>query len=118
MNDDNQPMEINIEQLLMELGLADADEETKQEIAEMFQSIIDAKLRLYLMDILTQEEAERVDKMDEDQTIQFFEEEKNIDFDALILTIAEESRQEMIQDAAYIQGQIDATFDEEDSANS
>jgi alkyl hydroperoxide reductase subunit AhpF len=110
---DQKPVEINIEQLLIELGLADADDATKKEMAEMFQSIIDAKLKLYLMDSLNEEEAKKIDGLSEDETIKFFEEEKGIDFDALILAIAQESRDEMVQDAAYIQGQIDATFDKD-----
>ena len=113
---DNQPLEINIEQLLEELGLKDADEETKKEMAEMFQSIIDAKLKLYLMDSLDEEEAKKVDGLSEEETIKFFEEEKGIDFDALIMAIDKESREEMIQDAAYIQGQIDANFSEDEAS--
>lgn len=110
---DNQPLELNISKLLQELGLGDADEETKKEISEMFQSVVDAKLKLFLMESVTEEEAKKIDSMSEDETIKFFEEEKGINFDATIVALAEESMQEMLEDAAYIQGQIDADMGSE-----
>jgi hypothetical protein len=115
MNDEkNKKIEINIDLLLKELGLDSLPETEKSQIAELLHKTIDAKMKLYLMEQVSDDEIGMLNKMSDDDVLNFFTEQKGINFDQLIITIAQECREEFLQDVAYIRGQIAATKKEQE----
>lgn len=109
---------INISLLLQELGLDSLPEEKKKSIAIALENLIDAKIKVFLLEQLNEEEQKHVESLagDDDAIIMYFEEVKMIDFNQLIIAFAQEAREELMRDVSYIQGQVDAKFSENESS--
>ncbi len=105
---DGQKIEIDMNILFEELGLADLPQEVKDEMSEMLHKTMEMKMKYYLMEQLTDEEVAKLDKMNNpDGVIQYFIDEKGVNFAELVVAVAQESREELLQDVAYIRGRLD-----------
>ncbi len=111
MNDGGQ-IQIDMSMLFAELGLDGLPQEEKDAIAESLHKIMEAKIKLFLMEQLTDEEVKKLDQMNNpDGVLEFFQNEKGVNFPELVLAVAQESREELLQDVAYIRGRLDERSD-------
>ena len=99
---------IDVSVLLKELGLDKLPTEEKEKIASMLHQAIEAKMKLFLFEQLSDEELNKLEKLEEKEMIKFLEDTKGIDFEQLILAMAQEVREEFMQDVSYVKGAIDA----------
>lgn len=109
MNDTAFPIDISL--LIAQLGLSDLSGEEKSKIADMLQQTIEAKIKLYLFDQLSDEEHAHLNTLgDNDQAVlEYLVNTKGIDMNQVIISFAQESREELMQDVAYIRGMMDSS---------
>ena len=109
MNDGNF-FNIDISLLLNELELDNISDNEKTEIAEMLKATIIAKIKVYLHENLAADDLEFLDQNSDNPELmqRFLIETKGIDFNQLLIAIAQDSREELMRDVEYIRGVIDA----------
>lgn len=112
MNDTNQKIfELNVNQLLIDLGLDTIEESEKLKIAELVKQTIFAKIESYLLSILSDEEKKSLEGAENypDLVIEFFDRKKDVNFTDLVMRFSLEVREELLQDVAYMRGMIEGS---------
>lgn len=104
---DESKMIFDIEPLFKELGLDTLPAEERAKIAESLADTMDAKLKAELLSMLSEDtELKSVEGLSDEDFFKYFVEKKGVDLDKLLAAIALESRQELLDDVAYIRGFI------------
>jgi len=98
----------NIELLIQELGLNDLDEDQKSKLAELITDLIESRFMMFLDQELTKEELDDLDSIENaDDQVEYIE-SKGINLAQVMLHITQETKEELLQDVAYIRGLMDA----------
>lgn len=104
----NQKSTIDIELLLKDLGLQDLNDEQKKQIEDLLMQNIQLKLEEYIVSIQTDEDAKLLENKSTEEVLIYFEDNKGVDFNVVMMTLALQCREELLQDVAYIKGMIDS----------
>ena len=109
MNQDNSRLELDISLLLKELGLDNIEVDQKAAMAELVKGIIIAKFKVSLVDSLDEKSLAYLDTVSNntEETMRFLSEDCNLNVNQLLLAIAQQSREEIMQDVEYARGLID-----------
>lgn len=107
----NQLINIDLETLIKDLGLEGIDQESKEKIGELFKANVDARLELFLSDLIkSDEEARKLDLAAEhpEIVVEYFSTKKGVDFPLVLTEFALQAREELMKDVSFIQGMIAA----------
>ena len=100
-------MNTNYQDLFDQLGLTDLSEEEKNKrIAEM-QEVLDQRIFLRMMNMLSEADRDLFDTLEKDEDIDKFLAEKGINPEELAFEEATAYREELIQNMAYMMGKMD-----------
>lgn len=94
--------------LFVQLGLANLSAEEKAKLVKSMEENIEGRVMVRVLNSLTEEEKTAFDACKTDAEIEAFLKSKNIDMAAIAVEEALTFREELIKDASYIEGKLDA----------
>ncbi|MBT6143173.1 hypothetical protein HOH51_01525 [bacterium] len=106
---DNQETKLAFENLLLDLGMMDLAEEEKQQFAQTVENLLDVKLKLFLSENTTDQQAEELLKLAEEnnpEKLQSFFEENQIDIQAIAALAVQSVREDLLTDVRYINAKL------------
>lgn len=98
--------------LFAKLGLANSDQATKDKLGVMMQELVQDKINLAILGMLTPDERREMDNVPDGEITDWLM-QKGINLGELIAEEVQDFRESMIADMAYLQGQIDAKKSDE-----
>jgi hypothetical protein len=97
-----------LENFFAEIGLNNLSQEQKLEQTAKIAKILHDKMKIRVLDMLDDSDAEAVSKIDSlEGLITYLEDKKNIDFFALITSVANEFKNDVIGSLNYTKGILD-----------
>lgn len=99
---------MQFDDIFAQLGLDQLSPEEKQKMMKDMEEIIENRITLQIIDTLSEEDKQAFSALNTDEEFAKFFESHNIDPMAIAVEEAAKFREEMIRDASYIQGQVEA----------
>ncbi len=98
--------EIILKKFFSDIGLDEISPEEKEKLFEKIFSNLENRILLRLRSIMSDEEVSEWEKLNSDEELDKFYKEKNIDIEAIAQEEAKNSREQLIENIAYIRGKI------------
>ncbi len=98
-------LDFNYEDLFDKIGLSDLPLEEKEKRFQEMQDIIEQGVFLRIWEILSEEDREIFDKIPEEEFLDFFQ-KRSIDLPSIVNEVAQEYRESIIADMAYIESKL------------
>jgi hypothetical protein len=105
----DQLINVDLEILIKDLGLEGIDQESKMKVWELFKANVDARLEIFLGDLIeSDEEAQKLNLAAENPEIivEYFTKKKGVDFPLVLAELTLQVREDLMKDVAFIQGMI------------
>jgi len=102
--------------VINELGLVGLSNQQQERFANLFESLVDAEMKIVLASNLSEENLQKLEEFgensDPEQVATFLNDELKIDLFALLTSCMDKVKNELLGDVQYIRGMIDAQTSE------